>query len=508
MKKKIINIILALTMLIFSALIVVGCFDTTTPIQQQPPTDSSTTNGGNITVTNLNLTQLPNRMLGFVGEAPDLTGGILEATYSDGTIKAIYMTDERISVFPEVLLTASVDPAFNTIILSYGGQIADFSLSEVIEMQEGLTLTFSDEFAHPEINRNNWSFQLGTGSQGPSNPWGNQELQFYREENASIRDGQLVINARRENVIFIWRGGGNSEEIYVTDTPLDEIDFANTPALVAAGITGPSDITILPSGTSRPPNVVGRAYMSEFTSSRMRTSDNFSQMFGRFEAKISLPTFTGAWPAFWMMPERNTLTGGGWPRNGEIDIMEARGRNPYTVAQTVHIGVGSHARHRWLGRAPDYQLSVPGQGGRTIRDFIIYRIDWHPDRISWYVDDVHVFTLRDTTWRNPPGGGSGNLSAGWGGVWYNAAVVGPNLDPHLNTAYRQRPDRPSAPFDHPFHMILNLAIGGVYDGHLRPPVDFLSDYMKIDWVRTWQFDEYLDWYFCFDTMTPIMDNNG
>jgi len=397
--------------------------------------------------------------------------------------------------------------------------------------QDGMILTFRDEFASRTI-ADHWDFQLAMGSQGPNNPWGNRELQFYRQENATIRNGQLVITARRENVIFRWlgnQGGGlpNFEELYVTNTPLDEINFSAIPAL--ANYTA-SDVTILPRGASnRPPSTPGRLFMSEFTSARMRTANSFNQMFGRFEARISLPARTAMWPAFWMMPERNTITGGGWPRNGEIDIMEARGRNPYVVTQTVHIGVGTNARHRWLGRSPDYRLPE----GVTIDNFIYYRIDWHPNRISWYVNDVNVFNLDAQTWRLPSGstGTQTNpgIDAGWGGVWYNP-VTNPNQQPGLNTAQILRPDRPYAPFDHPFHMILNVAVGGWYDDGFQPrdydgyrncPVHmdgvmprrvfeerFEYAEMRVDWVRAWQFEEYQDWYFCFDTNTPIMPGWG
>jgi len=383
--------------------------------------------------------------------------------------------------------------------------------------QEGMTLMFRDEFSGTRINPDNWDFQIGMGSQGPVNPWGNRELQFYRRENAEVRDGNLIINGRRQNIIFRWHGNGNAEELYATHLPLDQINFNAIPRLEG---TTPADVTVLTSGASAGfSNQVGRLYMAEFSSVRMRTHDRFSQMFGRFEARISLPDYTAMWPAFWMMPERNTITGGGWPRNGEIDIMEARGRDPYHVTQTVHIGAGTNARHRWLGRRPDYRLPE----GTTIRDFIEYRIDWHPDRMEWFVDGVSVFTLQAYTWRNPPGAGFGGTtnenpgtSAGWGGVWYNPET-NPNLNVGTNTAHLLRPDRLGAPFDHPFHMILNLAIGGVYDGHRRPLDEneynvhgelvesrFEHAELKVDWVRVWQFDEYLEWYFCFDTNTPMM----
>jgi len=416
--------------------------------------------------------------------------------------------------------------AQTVVTVSYRGQSVNVSFA-VTENISGMTLTFNDEFMGNSINEDNWDFQIGMGSQGPTNPWGNRELQFYRRENAETRNDNLVINVRRENIIFRWYGPGSnrSEEIYVTTTPLDELDFSTIPGL--ENYTQ-EDVTVLTSGASAGFSNAAGLFMSEFSSTRMRTANSFNQMFGRFEARISLPPYNGMWPAFWMMPERNTIAHGGWPRNGEIDIMEARGRVPNRVAQAVHFGAGTsssnHTRHRWMGRSPDFLLPE----GQTIRDFIIYRVDWHPDRIEWYVDDYLVMTLPIEDWRTPPGwrpyGTDANhvVRPGWGDIGAAAgAAIEADGRGGINTAFLQRPDRPGAPFDHPFHMILNVAVGGWYDSHLRPrDVNEYNEYgeilhsrfehgeKRVDWVRGWQFDEYLDWYFCFETNTPQMGQNG
>ncbi|MBD0258331.1 MAG: family 16 glycosylhydrolase, partial [Cytophagales bacterium] len=116
-------------------------------------------------------------------------------------------------------------------------------------------LVWSDEFTSgigPD-----WVFETGTGSGG----WGNNELQYYRRENATVQNGQLVITAKREAF-----GGMN------------------------------------------------------YTSARMKTQGKRSWKYGRIEARIAMPAFQGVWPAFWMLGDN--ITSVGWPACGEIDVME------------------------------------------------------------------------------------------------------------------------------------------------------------------------------------------
>ena len=116
-------------------------------------------------------------------------------------------------------------------------------------------LVWQDEFTNaigPD-----WVFEIGTGSGG----WGNNELQYYRQQNASVSNGQLVITARRESV------GG-----------------------------------------------------MQYTSARMKTQGRKSWRYGRIEARIAIPAFQGVWPAFWMLGDN--ITSVGWPACGEIDVME------------------------------------------------------------------------------------------------------------------------------------------------------------------------------------------
>lgn len=125
-------------------------------------------------------------------------------------------------------------------------------------------LIWSDEFDGNEINRNNWTYDIGKGNNGNTNGWGNNELQYYtdRTDNARIEDGNLVIEAKKED----YNG-------------------------------------------------------SEYTSARLKTKGLQEFTYGRIEARIKLPLEQGTWPAFWMLG--SSFTGDdAWPYCGEIDIME------------------------------------------------------------------------------------------------------------------------------------------------------------------------------------------
>ncbi|MEU5672149.1 family 16 glycosylhydrolase [Micromonospora sp. NPDC047753] len=166
----------------------------------------------------------------------------------------------------------------------------------------------------------------------------------------------------------------------------------------------------------------------EYTSARLLTAATFTQTYGRFEARIKIPRGQGIWPAFWMLG-----TGGGWPDAGEIDVMENIGREPNTVYGTVH--------------GPGYSGAGGITGSRTIGapladTFHTYRVDWEPNVITWYVDGVQYH-------RVDPARLGGNR-------WV---------------------------FDHPFFMILNVAVGGNWpgypDGSTQFPQQMLVDYVRV-----------------------------
>lgn len=191
----------------------------------------------------------------------------------------------------------------------------------------------------------------------------------------------------------------------------------------------------------------GRTY----SSGRIITRDKFSQTYGYFEARMKTPTGNGMWPAFWMLPQPNGSYGtnngyGGWPHSGEIDIMEAKGRKLDKTDHTIHFS-SSTGEHRYLGS--EYALSSNTDQWHT------YAVDWTPLFIKWYVD--------------------GELACHYNSVAWST----------------QSSSEQSAPFDKPYYILLNLAVGGQYDGYIEPDETFISATMQVDYIRVWQNNLYV-----------------
>ncbi len=177
---------------------------------------------------------------------------------------------------------------------------------------------------------------------------------------------------------------------------------------------------------------VSRAY----TSGRIRTKGNFSRAYGRFEARIKIPYGQGIWPAFWMLGDNAAK----WPACGEIDIMENIGREPDTVHGTIH-GPG-YSGSKAIGTP--YKLP----GGALFRaDFHIYAVEWTPESIRWYVDDALYETVTPA-----------DLPAGTKWV-----------------------------YDHPFYLLLNLAVGGRWPGNPDATTSFPQK-MYVDFVRVYEHE--------------------
>lgn len=173
----------------------------------------------------------------------------------------------------------------------------------------------------------------------------------------------------------------------------------------------------------------------DYTSARLKTAGKFSQKYGRIEARMQLPEGQGLWPAFWMLGDDIGTVG--WPTCGEIDIMELVGSSPSTVLGTLH-GPG-YSGANGLGA----QYSLPG-GKKFSADFHVFAIEWEPTTIRFYVDDVLYATKT-----------SANIPSG--SRWV---------------------------FDHPFFIILDLAVGGNLPGNPDAGTVFPQT-MKVDYVRVY-----------------------
>jgi beta-glucanase (GH16 family) len=182
--------------------------------------------------------------------------------------------------------------------------------------------------------------------------------------------------------------------------------------------------------TYKGPDGVTRHY----TSARLKTQGLFQQTYGRFEARIKIPYGQGLWPAYWMLG--SNIATEDWPKCGEIDIFENIGREPFTVHGTVH-GPGYSG-----AKAISAPFALRG-GRRFADDFHLFAVEWEPEAIRFYVDNSLYQTI--TRFDLPPGA-----------VWV---------------------------FDHPFFLILNVAVGGRWpgspDGGTIFPQTMLVDYVRV-----------------------------
>lgn len=240
-------------------------------------------------------------------------------------------------------------------------------------------LVWSDEFdvdGEPDPTR--WGFDEGGGG------WGNRELQFYtRGDNVEIRDGQLIIEARKEE-----RGRYN------------------------------------------------------FTSTRLVSRNRGDWRYGKFEISAKMPDVLGTWSAIWMLPTVNQY--GSWPTSGEIDIMEYVVQDPNIIHGTLHTGRFNHLK----GNQRGFSQPLPD----VSNTFHKYTVEWLPDQIRFYFNDEFM-------WR------------------YNPSV------------FTACPTSQEWPFDIPFHLILNIAIGGSWGGAQGVAEEGWPTNMVVDYVRIYQAAE-------------------
>jgi beta-glucanase (GH16 family) len=179
---------------------------------------------------------------------------------------------------------------------------------------------------------------------------------------------------------------------------------------------------------------------SEYTSARLVSRGKGDWMYGRFEVRARLPSGRGTWPAIWMLPTSKNY--GGWPNSGEIDIMEHVGFD----ADVVHVSVHTRAYNHSINTQKTARIKLPT--ART--GFNVYAVEWTPDEIRGFVNQQHFFTFR------------------------NERLVNAVAD------YRQWP------FDKPFHLLLNLAVGGTWGGQRGVDTTIWPQRLEIDYVRVYQ----------------------
>lgn len=232
-------------------------------------------------------------------------------------------------------------------------------------------LIWSDEFDYTgQPDSSRWNYQVGNGCPGLCG-WGNNEEEYYTDniENIHIENGVLIINAIR----------------------LDSI----------------------------------------WTSARITTKGKFNFTFGRIEFRAKLPGGIGTWPALWML--NGKMDEIGWPKAGEIDIMEHVGRRPGVIQSSMHT---QSSFGKTLNTDSTFVDSYH-------TDFHVYSAEWSPEKINVFVDDNPFYTYRpeiinEDTW----------------------------------------------PFHSPFYLIINLAMGGSFGGPIDPALSAAR--MEVDYVRVYQ----------------------
>ncbi|PYS68215.1 MAG: glycoside hydrolase, partial [Acidobacteria bacterium] len=156
----------------------------------------------------------------------------------------------------------------------------------------------------------------------------------------------------------------------------------------------------------------------EYTSARLVSKGKGDWTYGRIEVRAKLPSGRGSWPAIWLLPSSKVY--GGWPNGGEIDIMEHVGFDPDVVHSSVHTKAYNHS----INTQKTAKINVPTS--RT--EFNTYTIEWTPNEIRAFVNQQQFFTFK------------------------NERLTNPAADYH------------QWPFDKPFHLLINIAVGGTWGG--------------------------------------------
>ena len=186
-----------------------------------------------------------------------------------------------------------------------------------------------------------------------------------------------------------------------------------------------------------------------YSSARIRTKGRFDFTYGRVEVRAKMPGGQGIWPAVWMLPTDSPY--GGWAAGGEIDLLEHRGSDLNGMVSAIHYG-GEWPRNRYVAHTHTFP------DGEDATAFHTYALLWEPGRLTWSVDGVETRTRTADEWDT-----------------------------------EAAPDDPNAPFDVPFHLLVNVAVdGGFFGGTGQtadnlPPAAFPQT-LAVDYVRVSQRD--------------------
>lgn len=246
-----------------------------------------------------------------------------------------------------------------------------------------------------------------------------------------------------------WGGGNGERQCYTAKQRNARIVQGKLVITARQEVTtGPA----LPASQRADPAKPGELVTRDYSSARLTTRGLASWRHGRIEVRARLPQGQGTWPAIWMLPEANTY--GTWAASGEIDILEAvnlgvpcttcAGGREDTILGTIHFG------KPWPGNT---HKGTDAHHPEVLSGFHTYAIEWQPDQMIWQIDGKTFAVRQRSEW------------------WTSGSAT------------------PGAPFDQPFHLILNLAFGGGLAesrgvkgvSNTNFPKRFL-----IDWVRVWQ----------------------
>lgn len=230
-----------------------------------------------------------------------------------------------------------------------------------------------------------------------------------------------------------YGGGNNERQAYRTETKY---------CFVKDGV--------LNIAVYRDPHTTSDGKKQPYSSARIRTQKRAEWKYGRFEVRAKMPSGQGIWPAVWMLPTESKY--GTWAAGGEIDIIESRGSAVHETTGALHFG-GAWPRNTFLAHAYKFPKK------HAAEEFHTYMLEWSADEIKWFVDGELCKTRNKDEWFS-------------------------------ETAKTN----PRAPFDQPFHLIMNVAVDGRFFEKTKQradllPVDAFPQTLQVDYIRVYQWAE-------------------